>query len=211
MSDRLKKWFTFMAFILVIYFSAIMIAKAQEITPELQYQNAVEIWQASSSTSTTLAIRMWKEIATEHNHIPSMWALTFAYMQGVKVDRNIPEVIQWLTKLSDLRQADAKEMLGDMYYYGRDVPQNYEMAAKWYVNYFEVEQDADILMRYATLLATGQGVTKNLIASWKMLRKASEDDRYKISTYLLAGMVFAQMSPFEQFKIRFFMNQQQNN
>ena len=184
---------------------------ASEISPELQYQNAVEIWQASSSTSSRLAIRMWKEIAIEHNHIPSMWALAMAYTQGTKVDRNVPEAMQWLIKLSDLGYPDAKELLGDIYYYGRGVPQNYTMAAKWYEDYIIVEQDGDILMRYATLLATGQGTTKDLIGAWKVAYIASKNDRYKISSYLISSMILKQMSLFEQFQIRFFINQQQNN
>lgn len=208
MTNRMKKVFAFLAFALVVYFSLIMIAKADEITPEQQYRTAVEYWQSEEYSG--LAIEMWKDLAITNEHLPSIWALVFVYIQGTVVERDVSKSIKWLTKLSDLGQPDAKEMLGDMYYYGRGVPQDYAMAFKWYSNYIEVEQDVDILMRYATLIATGQGTTKNLTEAWKVLHIASDDDRYKMSTYLLASMIFEQMSPFEQFQIQFFMNQRQN-
>lgn len=208
MNGRTKKFFVILAFALLLVNSIIFIAKADEITPEQQYQIAVGYWQSEEYAG--LAIEMWKDLAVTNEHLPSMWALVFAYIQGIVVERDVSKSIKWLTKLSDLGQPDAKEMLGDMYYYGHGIPQDYATAFKWYSNYIEVEQDVDILMRYATLLATGQGTTKNLTEAWKVLYIASDNDRYKISTYLLASMIFEQMSPFERFQIRFFMNQRQN-
>ena len=69
----------------------------------------------------------------------SMVALAKIYRTGIKdnygntiIGQNDKMALEWLTKATDCNDADAMEMLGDMYYNGEGVEQNTGRAFSWY-------------------------------------------------------------------------------
>lgn len=114
------------------------------------------------------------------------------------------KVMKVLIRLSDANVADARELIGDIYYFGRGIPRNYKLAAEWYERYIELERDPDILTRYAILLISGEGTKQNRYRAFKMLYEASETKNYT-QAYLLALQAFSELDPIEKFMARSFI------
>lgn len=136
------------------------------------------------------------------------WILYSIYSEDSPIGpADAQKVMEVLIRLSEANVADAREVIGDIYYFGRGVPQNYELAAEWYERYIELEQDPDILTRFGILLATGNGVKVNKLRAFKMLYKASRTEHY-VPAYLTTRQVFQDMNPVEQFRARSFIQEQ---
>ena len=162
------------------------------------------MWKAEKYN---MAIDIWSELAENGNEKAS-WMLFAIYSRNTPVGAaDMKKAIKWLEKLSEANVADARELLGDLYYYGRGVSQSYRIAAEWYAEYIKLEQDPDIMTRYAILLATGQGTEEDKLKAFKLLYVAGEEQNY-IQAYLIASQVFNDMSPVEQFMARSFIQRQ---
>ncbi len=70
-------------------------------------------------------------------------------------------------------QADAQFLLGDCYYKGRGIPQNYQEAAKWFRKAAD-QMNADAQYYLGVCYANGQGVEKNPQAAAEWIRRASD-------------------------------------
>ena len=127
------------------------------------------------------------------------WALVRIYIFSSSRYNNTEKGIESLLRLSARNNADSKEVLGDLYYYGRGVPQDYKEAAGWYADYVKYERDPDILTRYGLLLAMGKGVEKDETAAFKLFREAAL--KGYIPAILLGRKVYQILGPIERFFI----------
>ena len=188
-------WVLFFAFLLVTL-SPITNAK------HIMDSQVNEIWSIGERQKAVIA---WEHLAEGGNQNAS-WRLVMIYLGQTSLNANLEKAIYWLTKLSDQGVADAKETLGDLYYYGALVPQDYVLARRWYADYVLYEQDPDILTRYGILLAAGQGGEAKRVNAWALFYKAGSEDY--IPAYLLGLYVYDQMTHEEQEKVKNFINAQ---
>ena len=125
------------------------------------------------------------------------WALVRIYIFSSSRYNNTEKGIESLLRLSARNNADSKEVLGDLYYYGRRVPQDYKKAAGWYADYVKYERDSDILTRYGLLFAMGKGVEKNKTKALHLFSEAVK--KGYLPAFLLGKKVYQSMTPLEKF------------
>lgn len=172
-------------------------SQAQELISTLAANEAQAFWDEANYDE---AINIWETMAWQGNNIAA-WRLAFIFMSDTGYSTpQMDRAILWLTVLSDREVADAKEVLGDIYYFGRGVPQDYDTAFMWYKNYSLFEQDPDIMTRYAILIATGQGTEQDRVEAFKILYNQGKKDY--IPAYLVSIQVFMDMTPVEKFLTR---------
>lgn len=109
----------------------------------------------------------------------------------------------------EFQNADAHEIIGNMYYFGQGpYPVDYNEAGRWYRKYIKLEQDPDIIVRHAALMATGQGGYKRdpveawywfyqtytmhnylpaRLGAYRTFRDLDNIDRYKVREFLTTG------------------------
>ena len=104
-------------------------------------------------------INLLKQRAEEGN-VTAMSMLGHNYLYGIKVDKNINEAINWLSKAAKQNDARAQGLLGDIYLSEKSV-QDYSKALFWYEKSAYQDNEAAQLS-LAKLYATGLGVTKNM-------------------------------------------------
>lgn len=110
------------------------------------------------------------------------------------------------TLAQEFNNADAHEIIGDIYYFGKgDFDIDYVKAVEWYSKYIKLEQDPDIMVRYASLLATGEGgIEKNELMAWYYFHVAFSDNQY-LPGYFGAYQTFVNLRPIDKFKVQEFM------
>ncbi len=84
-----------------------------------------------------------------------------------------PEDFKSILAAAESNHADAQFLLGDCYYKGRTVPQNYQEAVKWFRKAAD-QSNPDARYYLGVCYANGQGVEKNpqLAADW--IRRAAD-------------------------------------
>ena len=153
-----------------------------------------------------LAVDIWEELAAK-GHKNAAWTLFGMYLSdGPLGPANGKKAINALTPIAMNGVADAREAIGDVYYYGRAIKQDYALAAIWYKRYVKVERDPDILTRYAILMATGKGTKQNKLKAFKMLYEAAQEKGYT-PAYLVGKQVFQVMDPVDQFLATSFIHE----
>ena len=80
---------------------------------------------------------------------------------------------QHIQKAADQGNADAQNSLGDMYYYGEGVAQNYTKALKWLQKAAD-QGNADAQNSLGDMYYYGEGVTQNHTKALKWLQKAAD-------------------------------------
>jgi TPR repeat protein len=94
----------------------------------------------------------------------SVWADDFdkgyvAYKAG-----DYAEAAKWFRKAAEQGDADARYILGNMYYFGEGVTQDYAEAVKWYRKAAE-QGDADAQVNLGNRYFNGEGVLQDTIAA----------------------------------------------
>lgn len=139
--------------------------------------------------------RIFAEAGNEN----AMWFIAYMdldlFQRGTS-DINVEEGVVWLKILSARGNVDAKEILGDLYFFGRVVPQDYNQAFFWYNHYINFERDPDILTRLATLYAEGLGTDQDLIQAAGLLIEAV--GKNYLPAILLMQKTYLQMSPLQR-------------
>ena len=149
--------------------------------------------------------------AAMNGHVKATWRLYRLYSSGNRyVSVDMEKALKWLTLLTDKNVPDSLEVMGDHYYFGRGVEQNDKTAAEWYEKYIKVEQDPDIVLRYATLLATGSGVAQDKLKAYLLLYIHGIDKDF-VPAYLPSIQLYNELSPVQQFKARSFVVKFQRN
>ncbi len=128
------------------------------------------------------------------------WILVRVYIYARSSYQNVEKGIEILERLSSENDPNSKEALGDLYYYGKLVPQDYKKAAEWYADYVKYERDPDILTRYALLFAMGKGVEQDKNMAFRLLNEAVR--KGYIPAFLLGRKVYQSLDPFERFFIQ---------
>jgi len=98
-------------------------------------------------------------------------------------EKEIADIIKNFFKLAEQGNAEAQNLLGEMYFLGKGVKQDYQEAAKWYRKAAE-QGDANAQYNLGFMYENGQGVKQDYqeAAKWyrmaaKWYRKAAEQGR----------------------------------
>jgi TPR repeat protein len=76
------------------------------------------------------AFERWYPLA-EENDAKAQAALAFLYLKGLGVQQDDVRAADWYRRAAQLGQAEAQFFLGTMYYLGRGVPRNAQLAHVW--------------------------------------------------------------------------------
>ena len=87
-----------------------------------------------------------------------MYLLASLYEQGKGVEKDMELALNYMQKASDMDYGPALCALGDMYYEGRGVNQNYDEAVALYERAYDVgELNENAAKRYALCYQDGKG------------------------------------------------------
>jgi len=112
----------------------------------------------------------------------------FSYLGGPVFATDIKQEIAWYRKAADKGSADAQVNLGNLYYEGTEVPQDYGLALEWYGKAAEQgEKRAQQSMGHMYFF--GKGVSRNFPQSVSWYEKAATQD-YAISFAPLGRALF---------------------
>ena len=125
--------------------------------------------------------------------------LALSYVYSDKY-RDIKKAMQTLQELSDDGNADAKEIIADLYFKGKYVKQDYGEAASWYLDYLEHERDPDVLTRVSIMQATGTGFFQDKFTAYFLAREAVK--KKYLPALLVMNEIFSNMSVEEQYNVR---------
>lgn len=146
------------------------------------------------------------EVIDEFTRNQREWSL---YIQAglQQHNKNWPEARRLYNILAEeFQNADAHEIIGNMYYFGQGpYPVDYKEAGRWYSKYIKLEQDPDIIVRHAALMATGQGgYKKEPVEAWYWFYQT-----YAIRDYLPARLgayrIFQDLHIIDKYKVREFL------
>lgn len=76
--------------------------------------------------------------AAEAGHVPAMTLVGRALLRGEGVGKNVPEAQRWLERAAAARVGEAAHLLGDLFFFGTDAPQDYKASFRWYARAFEL-------------------------------------------------------------------------
>ena len=159
---------------------------------------AMELWNQGKKEE---AIQAMGRLAVEKKNQKAAWTLVSIYRS--EENKDMEKALEWLIYLSSLEVADARELIADLYYFGREVPADYEVAFVWYNHYILIERDPDILNRLATLHASGAGTVKNRVKAYPLFKEACEKEY--IQACLSGRMLVKDMTVVERFVVKEFL------
>ena len=103
-----------------------------------------------------------------------VWAMTTLLATASK--RSLVESVKWYRKAADRGYTEAQFDLGDCYWKGEGVTQDYTEAAKWYRKAAD-QGYAYAQWRLGIFYDTGTGVTKDAVEAYKWDNLASAQRR----------------------------------
>jgi uncharacterized protein len=96
--------------------------------------------------------------------------------------------LMWFRKAAEQGQSDAQVMLGNMYFAGQGIPQDYVQALMWVRKAAEQGQsDAQVML--GSMYENGRGVPQDYVQAATWFRKAAEQG--KAIAYLSLGLMYA--------------------
>ena len=127
--------------------------------------------------------------------------LMFDYYKGRSVPRNYAKVLQWGSRYvlravyDPINEEYVYRYLGDLYYFGRGVRQNYHLAARYFARALAGGYSMSMQMRLGRMFWIGQGVPKHPILgaalftlptfnNYAMQRMRATPTFYKIDSYI---------------------------
>ena len=90
-----------------------------------------------------------------------------------RIPKYTPEEFRFWTRLAEEGNAPAQYLLGGMYYNGQGVPQDYQLAVKWYRKAAE-QGEADARYVLGVMYANGEGVPQDYQQAAKWYKLAAE-------------------------------------
>ena len=111
---------------------------------------------------------------TAHQGDPTaMFILGRKYKEGINVEKNIDQSIEWLIKSAEKGDARAQELLGSIFL-NETLFKNTNLALYWYK--LSAQQDNPVAqLQIAEVYANGIGVEKNLKLAAHWLEKANKN------------------------------------
>ena len=109
-----------------------------------------------------------------------------ALLGSVLAGCGIRDTVQDLTPLAEQGDADAQYNLGEMYYFGTGVPQDYQTALEWFKLAAE-QGHADAQYILGVLYHNGEGVLQDYKVALKWLKLAAEQG-HATAQYILGSV-----------------------
>ena len=107
-------------------------------------------------------------------------------------DQDLDDVVtgrmEMIKKAAERGSAGAQHILGDSYYHGEDLPQNYNEAFKWYKKSAEQGYD-ESQYNLGGMYYKGKGVAQNYTEAIKWFKKAAEQGDVE-AQFALGGMYY---------------------
>lgn len=113
--------------------------------------------------------------------------MAILYQHGICVDKNISKTIKWLEMSSNEGYAPSNYLLGDLYYFGQDIKEDYQKSENSYKNIL-FDSNSEIWTRMGYIY-TQYGKKTDLIKAKKFYSLGAEKD-HPIALYSL-GMMYA--------------------
>ena len=115
------------------------------------------------------------EKASSMNHADSVNMLGVYYSEGVLFDQNHEKALDYFRKAVEIdkNNASAQFNIGQAYYYGKGVTQDYKQAFKWYLK--SADQDYSLAqIQLAEMYFSGKGVNKNIAKAIEIIKPLAE-------------------------------------
>jgi len=113
----------------------------------------------------------WLRKAAEQGHVGANANIGDMYGKGLGVEQNFQEAAKWYRKAADQGEKWAQLSLGMIYFRDGEL-HDFKEAANWFRKAAEQGQPVAQYM-LATMLATGQGVTKDETESFNLTKKSA--------------------------------------
>jgi len=125
----------------------------------------------------------WLKASSAGGYAEAQYTMGLIYLEeylsepyGVKND--IKKGIDLITKAANQGLPEAQSKLGEMYYYGSDVPQNYSKAFEWYLKAAKQNHHFSQL-KVAEMYFDGHGVRQSDKKSEEWYNKSAEDGKVR--------------------------------
>jgi len=141
-----------------------------------------------------LAAKWWR-MAADRGHAEAQFCLALLYEDGRGVPKDCEQAVQCYRKAAEqgdgLQSCIAQSKLGDIYWAGEVVPQDYAQAACWYLKVAGLDGWKDVQCRLGHMYENGLGVPKDIAQAVRWYRKAAEqgDEAAKSALVALSSRV----------------------
>ena len=151
------------------------------------------------------AAKRWNTLDTLYDN---MLCVARDYYHGTAVKQNYSQALLWSRRAlagphsptdstwSDTYLPWADEILGDLYYFGRGVPQNYHRAAVCFAYAASEGNDYNSATRLGKLFLSGKGVPKNLIVGTALFTLGGRSGGVSTRRMMAATRTFARLVKF---------------
>ena len=151
------------------------------------------------------AAKRWNTLDTLYDN---MLCVARDYYHGTAVKQNYSQALFWSRRALDGRHSAtdytwsdtylpwADEILGDLYYFGRGVPQNYHRAAVCFAHAASESMDYKSAMRLGKLFLSGKGVPRNLIVGGALFTLGGQSRGVYTRRMMAATRTFARLVKF---------------
>ena len=115
------------------------------------------------------------EKSANMNHADSINMLGIYYLEGVLFEKDYKKALEYFDKALDIDEnnASAQFNVGQAYYYGHGVQQNYQKAFAWYTK--AAKQDYSLAqIQLAEMYFSGKGVNKDVIKAIEIIKPLAE-------------------------------------
>jgi len=107
------------------------------------------------------------------------------------------EAFKWYEKAANMGNANAQAELGNMYFEGKGVSQNYQKALKWYRK-AATKGFSDAQYNLGVMYANGYGVKQNDHIALKWYKKAAKHKRYSATAKNNIGSIYYKKRMYKQ-------------
>ena len=149
---------------------------------EQSYKNKIEPIEATSTKKNYLAYMHWgnisgipdlKKAAGEKNNLFAQELLAYMYWEGVPgLTKNQGLSAHWFRQAAENGSIGSRYLLGLLYFYGKDVPQDYKESVNWLTRAAKCGND-NAQYFLGLMYYTGRGVKRDYQMSYVWLKAAS--------------------------------------
>ena len=169
--------------LLILPFFAISMALSPAVYAG-SLEDGIAAFERHDDAAAVIAFRA----AAEQGNPTAQFNLGFMYFEGLGVEKNYQEAINWYRKAAEAGNADAQLNLGIIYDKGQGAERNDQEAAGWYIKAAE-QGIAAAQNNLGIMYAEGQGVEQNDEKAVAWYIKAAEQ-RYALAQFNLANAYY---------------------
>ncbi len=148
-------------------------AAVQDLDPLALYEIGARFTDGRGAAVDLARAAIWYQRAADLGHAPSQYRLANFHEKGSGLNRDIAAAKKWYQLAAEQGNASAMHNLAVLYATAGPAP-DYESAATWFTSGADVGV-RDSQVNLAILYARGDGVTRDLVQSYKWFAVAAND------------------------------------